>query len=57
MKETFKEVGKKLLSIGRLISFLPVGFLGGVLFRIIFIFVIEIITSFSPFGGKLNFDD
>tara|TARA_Y100000739_G_C20254287_1_gene304780 strand:- start:19 stop:486 length:468 start_codon:yes stop_codon:yes gene_type:complete len=57
MKETIKETGKKLLSIVRLISFLPLGFLGGTLFQIIFIFVVEIITGFSPFGGKINFDD
>jgi len=50
MRETAKEVGKQLLSILRLISFLPVGLLGGTLFKIIFVFVVQIITSFSPFG-------
>ena len=50
MRETAKEVGKQLLSILRLISFLPVGFIGGTLFKILFVFVVQIITSFSPFG-------
>ena len=56
MKATAKEVGKQLLSIIRLISFLPVGFVGGTLFKIIFVFIVEIISSFSPFG-KFNSTD
>ena len=50
MKQTAKEVGKQLLSILRLISFLPVGFIGGTLFKTLFVFVVQIISAFSPFG-------
>jgi len=56
MNEKVKEVGKQLLSLLRLIAFLPLGFFGGLLFRTLFVVVVEIITSFSPFG-KFNSTD
>ena len=56
MKATAKEVGKQLLSIFRLISFLPLGFIGGTLFKMLFVLVLEITSIFSPFG-KFNSTD
>ena len=56
MRATVKEVGKQLLSILRLISFLPLGFIGGTLFQILFVLVLEITSIFSPFG-KFNSTD
>jgi len=56
MRATVKEVGKQLLSILRLISFLPLGFIGGILFQILFVLVLEITSIFSPFG-KFNSTD
>ena len=44
MKETAKEVGKQLLVIIRLISFLPVAFAGGILVRTLFSYIIIFVT-------------
>ena len=46
MKETFREIGKQLLSIIRLISFLPIAFASGILVRTIFSYVL-IFTTFG----------
>ena len=42
MKETTREIGKQLLSIIRLILFLPLGFLGGVIVRMLLFYILKL---------------